>query len=131
MTITVSILHPHRKVYEFLVEPLNLPTWTVAMEHIEHRRDSDWAVQTPEGEVVLRYQPRNDYGILDYTVFPPGDAVGYDVPMRVFANGDGTEIIFTHYQRPGQTEEQWTSEAEWIKTDLDALKTLLESRPRG
>jgi uncharacterized protein YndB with AHSA1/START domain len=131
MTITVSIQHPHRQVYEFLVEPLNLPTWTVAIERIEHRRDNDWAIETPEGVVVLRYQPRNEFGVLDYWVLPPGDPTGYFVPMRVIANGDGADVIFTHYQRPGQTEEQWTSEGEWIRADLETLKALLESRPRG
>ncbi len=128
LTITVSIARPFEEVYEFLAEPLNLPTWTVAIERIEHRRDSDWTATTPEGEVIIRYPARNKYGVLDYSVRRPGESAAYVIPLRVFANDDGAELTFTHYQRPGMSEELFNSEAEWIRSDLLTLKTLLETR---
>jgi uncharacterized protein YndB with AHSA1/START domain len=128
LTITVSIARPCEEVYEFLAEPLNLPTWTVAIERIEHRRNNDWAAATPRGEIIIRYAARNKHGVLDYSVLRPGESDVHVVPLRVFANDDGTELTFTHYQRPGMSEELFNSEAEWIRSDLLTLKTLLETR---
>ena len=128
LTISVSIARPLEDVYAFLAEPLNLPTWTVAIERIEHRRDNDWAATTPEGEIIIRYAARNKYGVLDYSLYRPGESEAYIIPLRVFANDDGTELTFTHYQRPGMSEELFNSEAEWIRADLLTLKALLETR---
>ena len=128
LTISISIARPHQEVYEFLAEPLNLPTWTVAIERMEHRRDNDWAATTPQGEIIIRYAARNKYGVLDYSVLRPDESDAYVIPIRVFANDDGAELTFTHYQRPDMSEELFNSEAEWIRADLLTLKTLLESR---
>ncbi len=128
MTITVSIARPFEEVYEFLAEPLNLPTWTVAIERIEHRRGNDWAAATPEGEIIIRYATRNKHGVLDYSVRRPGESEAYIIPLRVFANDDGAELTFTHYQRRGMSDELFNSEAEWVRSDLLTLKTLLETR---
>jgi uncharacterized protein YndB with AHSA1/START domain len=128
VTIATSIDYPVKQVYEFLAEPLNLPTWTVAIERIEHRRGSDWAATTPQGEVTFRYHPRNEYGVLDFAMWRPGEAEGEIIPARVFANGDGTEMTLTLYQRPGITDEAFDSEVEWTRNDILTLKTLLESR---
>jgi len=47
-------------------------------------------------------------------------------PMRVFPNGDGSELVFTVYQRPGVSEETFAEDATAVTKDLEALKTLLE-----
>ena len=129
-TITVSIQCPHRQVYEFLVEPLNLPTWASTVgSTIEHLSGNDWASDTETGRLIYRYHPRNEYGILDHAVFRPGETP-FTVPMRIVANGDGAEVIYTHFQRPGTSDEAFASEAEWVQADFLTLKTLLESRSR-
>jgi hypothetical protein len=129
-TITVSIRCPHRQVYDFLSEPLNLPTWAAAVERIEHRRDNDWTAHTIDGEFVIRYTPRNEFGILDYSVFRPDDPNPYVIPQRVVANGDGAELIMVHYQRPGMTDELFQSEAEWMEADFLIVKTVMEARSK-
>ena len=130
-TITTSIRYPHREVYEFLAEPLNLPTWASNIgPTIEHVSGTDWASDTESGRVIFRYHPRNPYGILDYAAFQEGEEP-FTVPMRIVANGeDGAEVLYTLYQRPGVTDAQFESEAAWIEADLLTLKTLLEARGR-
>jgi hypothetical protein len=127
-TITTSIRYPHRQVYEFLVEPLNLPTWASNIgPTIEHMSGTDWSTDGENGRLILRYQPRNEYGILDYAAFREGEEP-FMIPMRIVANGDGAEVIYTLYQRPGVTDAAFESEAAWVEADLLTLKTLLEAR---
>jgi uncharacterized protein YndB with AHSA1/START domain len=127
-TIAVSIDCPLAEVYEFLVEPLNLPTWTLAVERIEHREGNDWTGTTAEGEVIFRYPKRNEYGVLDYAMWRVGEPEGALVPLRVVPNADGTEVLITYHQRPGISDEVYESELEWTRADLLTLKTLLEGR---
>lgn len=49
-------------------------------------------------------------------------------PMRVFPNNDGSELVFTLYQRPGMSDNDFTSDEEQIKSDLARLKTLIENQ---
>jgi len=128
-TITTSIRRPHREVYEFLAEPLNLPTWAQGLGNtIEHVSGTDWASEGENGRIIFRYHPRNDFGVLDHAVFRESETP-FTVPMRVVANGaDGAEVIYTLYQRPGMTDAQFESETEWVRADFLTLKTLLESR---
>jgi hypothetical protein len=128
-TIAVSIRYPCRQVYDFLAEPLNLPTWGSNMgATIEHVSGNDWASEGEHGRVIYRYHPRNDFGILDHAVFREGEEP-FTIPMRIVANGeDGAEVIYTLYQRPGMTDAEFESETEWVLADLMTLKALLEAR---
>jgi hypothetical protein len=128
-TITVSIRCPWRQVYDFLAEPLNLPTWGSNMgATIEHVRGNDWASESENGRLIYRYHPRNEYGVLDHAVFQEGQTP-FTTPMRIVANGeDGAEVMYTLFQRPGMSEEAFASEQEWVQADFLTLKTLLESR---
>lgn len=130
-TISVSILCPVKQVYEFLAEPLNLPTWAASFTgKIEHLSGNDWLADIEGNPVIVRYHPRNEFGILDHAVFPEG-TTPLTTPMRIVANGDdGTELLYTHYQRPGVSDEVYVSESEWVLADLMALKSLLEAQRR-
>lgn len=129
-TISIAIDCPFQDVYEFLAEPLNLPTWWSNLGgSIRHSGGSDWVSDTSEGPVVIRFAPRNAYGVLDHAIFREGETA-VTTPTRVFANDDGAEITYTLFQRPGISDAVFASELEWVRSDLLALKSLLESRPR-
>jgi hypothetical protein len=46
--------------------------------------------------------------------------------MCVFPNKDGSELIFTLYQRPGMSDRDFRNDEEQIKVDLEKLKVLIE-----
>ena len=46
--------------------------------------------------------------------------------MRVFANNDGSEIVFTLYRRPDMSDGMFVEDAKLVKRDLEKLKSLLE-----
>ena len=129
-TISLSIDCPYEDVYDFLIEPLNIPTWGSNLgATIRHAGGSDWVTDTPDGPLTFRVPTRNSFGVLDHAVFRPGDEPAI-TPMRVFPNGDGTELNYTMYQLPGTTDARFASEVEWVRADFLALKSLLESRKK-
>ncbi|MGH6943206.1 MAG: SRPBCC family protein [Geminicoccaceae bacterium] len=126
-TISVSIGRDWREVYAFAHRPENFPRWASGAAKSLHKEGDDWVAEAPEGRVKVRFAERNDFGVLDHWVMPePG--VEIYIPLRVVANGTGCEVIFTLFRLPEMTDETFARDAESVTKDLNALKTLLESR---
>lgn len=127
-TISTKIEQPLARVYAYLAEPRNYAEWAAVDPDAFYRLENgDWHAETRFGGIRhIRFTPPNDFGILDHAVFVPGEPLLW-TPMRVVANGDGAEVPFTFFQRPGMNEEQFLSAIEWIVTDFLALKSLLEA----
>jgi hypothetical protein len=75
----------------------------------------------------VRFVERNKYGVLDHYVSVDSGPEVY-MPMRVFPNGDGAEVLITVFRRPGTTEERFVEDTKWVRRDLEALKDLLEKQ---
>ena len=125
--IKISIERPYSEVYAFLAEPLNFASWAANPDSaIEPLGGTDFRVDLPMGKRVIRFAPRNPFGVLDYEIFYHGEPIGPVVPVRLHANGEGCELVLIWLQRPGVSLEQFKSDAEWVRSDLTRLKTLLE-----
>jgi hypothetical protein len=125
--IKVAIARPYADVYDFLADPQNFPRWAANPDsRIEPVGGNDYRVELPMGQRVIRFSPRNPFGVLDYEIFAEGMSIGPVVPVRLYANGDGCELTLFWLQRPGVSLEQFKSDAEWVRSDLTRLKTLLE-----
>lgn len=128
-TISIPIHRPYDEVYDFLAEPRNFPSWASNLGSDFVQVDGpEWATTTRTGRVILRFAPRNAYGVLDHQVFAEGSAP-HTTPMRLVANDGGCEIIYTQFQRAGMSDEAFASEIEWVTSDFEALRSLLETRP--
>jgi hypothetical protein len=57
------------------------------------------------------------------TVVTPG--VEVYVPLRVVANGDGSEL--TLFRQPQMSDDKFEADTEWVQRDLATLKQLLEA----
>jgi hypothetical protein len=64
--------------------------------------------------------------VLDHHVALPDGTEVY-VPMRVVANGSGSEVVFTLYRTQGMSEEILARDIGLVSKDLAVLKGLLES----
>lgn len=126
-TITVQIGLSWRQVYAFLAEPTNFPRWaSVTPCTFRQVEGSEW-----EGEMLgavrrVRFCAPNEWGVLDHAILFDGQEPMV-TPMRVVANADGAEVLFTFFQRDGMSDEQFSSTLEWITADLWALKSMLEA----
>ena len=124
--IHFSIERPVDEVYAFLADPRNYAKWAAVDGPMMRGSASDWFIQTPFGRRIVRFSEPNAFGVLDHSVFAEGEEPVV-MPMRVAANGDGTELTFIFYQRDTMTDEQFASTIEWVQTDLLTLRSLLES----
>ena len=113
------------EVYAFVADPANLPRWASGLARAEVRRDGeDLVVDSPMGEVRVRFVQRNDLGVLDHAVVLP-DGTQVMNPMRVLAHPDGAEVLFTVRQL-GMTDEQLDADVAAVAADLVRLRELLE-----
>ena len=119
------VRRPASAVYEFARDPDNLPRWAVGLAQGELHRDGDaLVVDSPMGQVRVRFVPRNAHGVLDHdVVLPSGETVTN--PLRVLAHPDGAEVVFTLRQRD-LSDAAFESDADAVLADLDRLAALLE-----
>ncbi len=124
-TITYSINRRAPEVYHFASNPENLPQWIKSFCLSVPKSENDWQMETPTGWIGIRFVPNNEFGVLDHTVTLP-DGQSILNPMRVVANGHGSEVMFTLFQLPGMSDEQFAKDASMVEADLLTLKTVLE-----
>ena len=124
--ISVSINRPADDVYEFASNPANLPQWAAGLSGSIENVKGDWIAVSPMGRVKVEFAEKNKFGILDHDVTLPSGEKIYN-PMRVFPNDDGSEVIFTLYQRSDLSDQMFAEDAEAVAKDLEKLKSLLEN----
>jgi hypothetical protein len=96
-------------VYDFVSDPKNLPQWASGLN----------------AAVKVRFVERNKLGVLDHYVSVDSGPEVY-MPMRVFPNGEGSEVLLTVFRQPGVSDEKFAEDTQWVRRDLEALKELLE-----
>jgi hypothetical protein len=47
--------------------------------------------------------------------------------MRVLSNGSGSEVVFTLFQLPEMSDEQFAEDTAMVERDLKTLKNVLET----
>jgi hypothetical protein len=124
--ISASIDRMANEVYVFASNPENLPKWAAGLSGSIENVKGDWIADSPMGRVKVKFADKNTFGILDHDVtLPSGEKVHN--PMRVVPNNDGSEVIFTLYQRPGMSDRMFDEDAKAVTRDLEKLKTLLDA----
>lgn len=128
-TVSVGIEVGPKTVYAYASDPLNLPEWAPGFVKSIEPQNGYWLAQTTLGEVRLRFAPPNDLGVLDHDVELPSGSVHN--PVRVVPNGEGSEVLFTLVQLPGVSDEQFDTDLDTVRADLNKLRTVLEHRASG
>jgi hypothetical protein len=113
-------------VYDYAVNPANLPQWAPGLGSSVENVDGRWFVQTPSGRVGFAFVERNKYGVLDHHVELPSGEVIY-CPMRVIADGDACEVTFTLRRLPDMSDEDFARDADTVQADLTRLKRVVEA----
>ena len=124
--VSTSIDRPSADVYAYASDPRQPLPWAAGLAHREVELvDGAWVVESPMGRVTVRFAAPNSYGILDHDVtLPSGETVNN--PVRVIANGDGCDVIFTVHCRDGVTVEAFAADTEAVAADLATLRDLLQ-----
>jgi hypothetical protein len=122
--VSQHIDRPVDEVYAFVADPGNLRQWAPGLGSAFEQVDGEWVAEQPEGRARLSFAPRNDLGVLDHYVTLASGEVVY-APMRVIADGKGSEVIFTVRRRPGMTDEEFDVDAGAVAADLVRLRQVL------
>lgn len=113
-------------VYEYVIDPRNLPQWAAGLADSSLTQHGDtWTTNSPMGEVSVQFVPRNEFGIFDHVVtLPSGESVFN--PVRVVPDGEyACDVVFTVRQRE-MTDEQFELDTAAVQKDLNTLKRILE-----
>ncbi|RZA26642.1 MAG: SRPBCC family protein [Proteobacteria bacterium] len=123
--ISISIKASPTLTYGYTANPENLPHWAAGLSSGIRREGESWVTDSPMGKVRVNFSEKNDFGILDHTVtMPTGEKVLN--PMRVLPNDDGSEVVFTLFQRKGISAQEFEADEILIEDDLKRLKKNLE-----
>ena len=125
--LSVSIDRPTAVVYAYARDPANLPQWAAGLAAGIRRERGEWVADSPMGRVLVRFVPVNEYGVLDHDVVAP-DGTTTTNPLRVLADGPGSEVVFTLRRRQGMTAEEFEADAAAVRADLATLQRVVESR---
>lgn len=123
--VSIAIARPPAEVYAYAREPSNLPRWAAGLSGAIEHIDGEWIADSPMGKVKVRFVDENPFGVLDHVVVLPSGQAVYN-PMRVVANAEGSEVIFTLFRRPEVSDAELAADAAAVARDLAALKALLE-----
>jgi hypothetical protein len=88
--------------------------------------DGQWVLDSPGGRIVVAFAPRNKFGVVDHYVTTPSGETVY-VPMRVIADGAGSELVFTVRREPEMSDADFERDAAAVAADLATLKRLVEA----
>jgi hypothetical protein len=129
--LSIWVAREDAQVYDFLHRPENFPRWAsglangLELQPGDQGRDT-WIAAGPDGDIRIRFTPRNDYGVVDHWVILPDGQVIF-VPLRVIANDGGSEVTLTLFRLPRMSDDIFARDADWVRRDLARLKALLES----
>lgn len=82
------------------------------------------------GRVRIEFVEANGLGVLDHEVTLESGVRFYN-PMRVVANGEGSEVVFTLFRTSDMSAEKFAADARWVAKDLGKLKAVLEDQGRA
>lgn len=129
-TLSITIGRPADQVYSFLSKPENFAHWAEgfakSMESTPNKQV--WSIRMANGQPAkVRFVEENNYGVVDHYV---NDGVHPEVyiPLRVLANGPGSEVIFTLFRQPDMTDERFAQDRAAVQKDLGNLKRLMEKK---
>lgn len=125
--LTCFVQRNAQELYEMLWEPKSFPRWASGLARASLEQDErGWKGQGAEGPIRITFTEHNTMGVMDHWVDLGEGRIVY-VPLRIIANGSGSEVMLTLFRQPDMDSKRFADDAAWVKRDLEALKALGKS----
>lgn len=130
---TVSLLIPAKKhqVFSYLSNIDNLPKWATEFCQELKKVDGKHKVVTcgpSRDEFFFRIQADEKTGVIDMFAGPTEDQMGV-FPTRVIdLPGGSSAYVFTMFQAPGMSDDEFNSQYENLKKEMNNIKREFSSR---
>ena len=122
----VDIQAPFERVFGFLANPINWPRYAVVNLRSVSPGEHGWfKMVTKFGHGEIRVNPVKELGIIDHDWRDP--QANWTVPARIVGNGDGVTVMFTVFQPPIMTGEQFDQAMKEMDLEMNKLREVLES----
>lgn len=130
-TVSVTVQCDAVALYEMFWRPESFASWASGLSQAGLRPGADgrWQAEGPSGPVTLTFTDYNPFGVMDHWVDLGGGRVVY-VPMRIVANGPGSEVALTLFQYPDMSDEVFQRDLDWVRRDLQTLQSAGEQGRR-
>jgi hypothetical protein len=128
LAVSQPVSVPAGRVYDFARRMENLPQWASGLATGIEQRDGRWFTESPMGRVQVEMAPANPYGVLDHDVTLPDGTTVHNA-LRVTPCGDHTSLLtFVVLRLQGVAEDAFAADVAHVRSDLAALKKLLEQQ---
>lgn len=126
-TLSITIARSAAETYDYLSNPAKMPEWAAGLciSIAPTDKPNIWRAKTVNGDANVRFTEKNEYGIADHYVTIGNNPEVY-IPIRVIANGKGSEVLFTLFRLPDMTDEKYRQDRAAVEKDLRTLKDKLE-----
>lgn len=118
--------HP-AQVYDLLCNPENFAAWSNDLKGPIEQLENGWLFDSHQGPVKVCFSPRNDFGILDYSLTLSSGEV-YQHPLRILPNGLGSEVVMTIWVANGTAHQDFLRYRQMVKEDLIAIKDFIAKK---
>ena len=125
-TLSVSIAAKPQKVWEFVSDLNNWKQFSDFGKDLEQVSETEWIAHTSQGNVRVIPKFDREFLLLD-TICIIASGEEQFIPYRVVPNGKGSELIMTNQQTASVSDEEYTEQLEWMHTELETIKKILES----
>jgi hypothetical protein len=125
VVVSQAVDVPAARVYAFASQMDTLPLWASGLAKGIEQRDGRWFADSPMGQVEVAMAPANSFGVLDHDVTLP-DGVQVHNAFRVTPCGGGSLLTFVVLRAEGVGQEDFDADVAHVRSDLQALKELLE-----
>lgn len=123
--VSQSIDAPIDSVIVVAADPQQLPLWAAGLSSGIRNDDGHWITDSPMGPVEVAFVGPTATGVLDHDVTLPDGTVVHN-PFRVLHNDQGSEAVFSVYQRTGMSVEEFEADVQAVTEDLARLRALVE-----
>ena len=118
-THTLELPASKDKAFDFLSRVENLPRWaTLFCRELKTDQAGHTKVVTPQGEIFFRIEADKKTGVIDMYGGPDAAHMAYWPARVVERPGDGSLFIFSAFQYPGMTDEDFARQCDGLQQEF-------------